>query len=128
MRTARARAWQKTFAKSYTVNYIETGIQKIKSDKNTVFYKLFFWCQSVARVPCIFPLAGGGFFDCLQNFGVACRQRPYFVEYTRSHPNSEVKRRKARSVLGWGTAWEALWVLLASFCVFRTQESSSCRA
>ena len=44
-----------------------------------------------------------------------CRQRPYFVEHTRSHPNSEVKRRKARSVLGWGTAREALRVLLA-FC------------
>ena len=45
----------------------------------------------------------------------SCRQRPYFVEYTRSHPNSEVKRRKARSVLGWGTAREALRVLLAFF-------------
>ena len=43
----------------------------------------------------------------------SCRQRPYFVEHTRSHPNSEVKRRKARSVLGWGTAREALRVLLA---------------
>ena len=43
------------------------------------------------------------------------RQRPYFIEYTRSHPNSEVKRWKARSVLGWGTAREALRVLLA-FC------------
>ena len=43
-------------------------------------------------------------------------QRPYCVEYTRSHPNSEVKQRKARSVLGWGTAWEVLRVLLA-FCV-----------
>ena len=43
---------------------------------------------------------------------VSIRQRPYFVEYTRSHPNSEVKRRKARSVLGWGTAREALRVLL----------------
>ena len=46
---------------------------------------------------------------CDQSF----RQRPYCVEYTRSHPNSEVKLRKARSVLGWGTAWEALRVLLA---------------
>ena len=46
------------------------------------------------------------------------RQRPYFVEYTRSHPNSEVKRRKARSVLGWGTAREALRVLLAFFLRF----------
>ena len=44
-----------------------------------------------------------------------CRQRPYCVEYTRSHPNSEVKRRKARSVLGWGTAWEVLRVPLAFF-------------
>ncbi len=45
-----------------------------------------------------------------------CRQRPYFVEYTRSHPNSEVKRRKARSVLGWGTAREDLRVLPAFWC------------
>ena len=43
------------------------------------------------------------------------RQRSCFVEHTRSHPNSEFKRRKARSVLGWGTAREALRVLLA-FC------------
>ena len=41
-----------------------------------------------------------------------CR-RPYCAESTRSHPNSEVKLRKARSVLGWGTAWEALRVPLA---------------
>ena len=40
-------------------------------------------------------------------------QRPYCDEHTRSHPNSEVKHRKARSVLGWGTAWEALRVPLA---------------
>ena len=42
-----------------------------------------------------------------------CRQRPYCDEYTRSHPNSAVKHHKARSVLGWGTAWEALRVPLA---------------
>ena len=41
------------------------------------------------------------------------RQRPYRNEYTGSLPNSEVNRCRARSVLGWGTAWEALWVLLA---------------
>ena len=40
------------------------------------------------------------------------RQRPYCDECTRSHPNSEVKHHKARSVLGWGTAWEALRVPL----------------
>jgi hypothetical protein len=57
-------------------------------------------------------------FDWIERYrclAVGFRQRPYFVEYTRSHPNSEVKRRKARSVLGWGTAREALRVLLA-FC------------
>ena len=40
-------------------------------------------------------------------------QRPYRNEYTGSLPNSEVNRCRARSVLGWGTAWEVLWVLLA---------------
>ena len=43
------------------------------------------------------------------------RQRPYCIEQTRSHPNSEVKRYKARIVLGWVTAREVLWVLLAFF-------------
>ena len=42
-------------------------------------------------------------------------QRPYRVECTGSLPNSEVKRRRARIVPGWGTAWEVLRVLLA-FC------------
>ena len=42
-------------------------------------------------------------------------QRPYRVECTGSLPNSEVKRRRARSVPGWGTAREALRVLLAFF-------------
>ena len=58
------------------------------------------------------------------------RQRPYFVEYARSHLNPEAKRRKARSVLGWGTAWEALRVLLAFFLAwvaakFRTLQYST---
>lgn len=39
------------------------------------------------------------------------RCRPYYVENTGSLPNSEVKRRKARLVLGSGTAWEPLRVL-----------------
>ena len=43
------------------------------------------------------------------------RQRPYRSEYTGSHLNSEVKHCRARSVLGWGTAREALGVLLAFF-------------
>ena len=40
------------------------------------------------------------------------RQRPYCVECTGSLPNSEVKPRKARIVLGWVTAREVLRVLL----------------
>ena len=53
--------------------------------------------------------------DGNQIVAVPFRQRPYSVEHTRSHLNSEVKQPKARSVLGWGTAWEVLRVLLA-FC------------
>ena len=41
------------------------------------------------------------------------RRRPYRVEYTGSLLTSEVKRRKARLVLGWGTAREDLRVLSA---------------
>jgi len=44
--------------------------------------------------------------EALQNgsarYGMA-RWRPYRVECTGSLPNSEVKRRRARLVLGWGT-------------------------
>jgi hypothetical protein len=32
--------------------------------------------------------------------------RPYHVERTGSRPNTEVKQRRARPVLGWVTAWE----------------------
>jgi hypothetical protein len=41
------------------------------------------------------------------------RRRPYRVECTGSLPTSEVKRRRARLVLGWGTAWEHPRVLSA---------------
>ena len=41
-------------------------------------------------------------------------QRPYHAEYTSSRPITEVKQRRAQSVLGWVTAWEH-WVLLAFF-------------
>ena len=41
------------------------------------------------------------------------RWRPYRVECTGSLLTSEVKRRRARLVLGWGTAREDLRVLLA---------------
>ena len=43
---------------------------------------------------------------------IFCR-RPYRVECTGSLLTSEVKQRRARSVLGWGTAWEDLRVLSA---------------
>ena len=39
--------------------------------------------------------------------------RPYHVECTGSLLTSEVKRHRARLVLGWGTAWEDLRVLSA---------------
>jgi hypothetical protein len=45
-------------------------------------------------------------------------QRPYCVENTGSLPNSEVKQRKARIVLGWVTAREVLRVLLAFYLMF----------
>ena len=32
--------------------------------------------------------------------------RPYHAEYTGSRPNPAVKQHRARSVLGWETAWE----------------------
>ena len=50
----------------------------------------------------------------------ALRQRPYRDENTGSLPNSAVKHHRARLVLGWGTAWESLGVLLAfcPFCLF----------
>ena len=41
------------------------------------------------------------------------RWRPYRVECTGSLPTSDVKRRRARLVLGWGTAREDLRVLPA---------------
>jgi hypothetical protein len=50
------------------------------------------------------------------SFWGACvvhRWRPYRVECTGSLPTSEVKRRRARLVLGWGTAREDLRVLPA---------------
>jgi hypothetical protein len=59
------------------------------------------------------------------SFWDACvvhRWRPYRVECTGSLPTSEVKRRRARLVLGWGTAREDLRVLPA----FRACIVASC--
>ena len=49
----------------------------------------------------------------LQLHNIGFRWRPYRVECTGSLLTSEVKQRRARSVLGWGTAWEDLRVLSA---------------
>ena len=46
-----------------------------------------------------------------RHFHIRCR--PYYHEHTGSLSNSEVKRGKARLVLGSGTAWEPLRVLTA---------------
>ena len=51
---------------------------------------------------------------------IAYRRRPYRVECTGSLSTSEVKQRRARLVLGWGTAWEDPWVLSAFDFLFRT--------
>ena len=56
------------------------------------------------------------------------RQRPYRVECTGSLPNSEVKRRRARLVLGWGTAREDLRVLLALQTLFYQKKYDKSRA
>ena len=58
-----------------------------------------------------------GWGTCIKMQSKRRRQRPYRVECTGSLPNSEVKRRRARLVLGWGTAREDLRVLLA-FLIF----------
>ena len=48
---------------------------------------------------------------------VGYRCRPHYAKCTGSHPNSEVKRHKARWVLRWGTARETR-VLPAFFAFF----------
>jgi hypothetical protein len=45
------------------------------------------------------------------------RRRPYRVECTGSFLTSEVKRRRARLILGWGTAREDLRVLSAIYII-----------
>ena len=55
--------------------------------------------------------SAAGFLD--QSLFHRYRWRPYHVECTGSLLTSEVKQRRARSVLGWGTAWEDLRVLSA---------------
>ena len=56
----------------------------------------------------------GHSFMCHQTLYLGKCWWPYHVECTGSLPTSEVKRHRARLVLGWGTAWEDLRVLPAS--------------
>ena len=54
------------------------------------------------------------------------RWRPYRVECSGSLSTSEVKRRRARLVLGWGTAWEDLRVLTAFYLSTFKPEGNEC--
>ena len=64
------------------------------------------------------------FVNCVMDmFHCICWQ-PYHVECTGSLLTSEVKRHRARLVLGWGTAWEDLRVLSA-FSPARPVDSSA---
>ena len=90
-------------------------------------------CFSLNQPSC--TRAAGIYFVCLRAFaiiaGIQCRVqynrwRPYRVECTGSLPTSEVKRRRARLVLGWGTAREDLRVLPA-FCARNSSQQGDVR-
>ena len=70
-------------------------------------YLLDCQCHSLLLISCPIPAVK---LFCLFHH-ICCR--PYHVECTGSLPTSEVKRHRARLVLGWGTAWEDLRVLTA---------------
>ena len=46
------------------------------------------------------------------------QERPYHADRTTSRPLCEVKRRRARLVLRWGTTWEALVLFLFALLRF----------
>ena len=66
----------------------------------------------------LFPQCFNAFAQNYIFMQLGYRRRPYRVEYTGSLLTSEVKRRRARLVLGWGTAREDLRVLSAFFFLF----------
>ena len=49
--------------------------------------------------------------DTLADERIAARPRPHRSKHTGAIPTSAVNCCRARSVLGWGTAWEVPWVL-----------------
>ena len=73
----------------------------------------------LANISCHFPAQSNVMnLWFIMNIGLCDKNnslcwRPYRVECTGSLPTSEVKRRRARLVLGWGTAREDLRVLPA---------------
>ena len=70
-------------------------------------------CVCVCVSLCVCVCVWSSVYVC---FGpVPARRRPYHVECTGSLLTSEVKRHRARLVLGWGTAWEDLRVLTAFY-------------
>ena len=66
---------------------------------NTIF--LFYFCKLWPISTCISTI------HCLLTV-VVYHQRPHYIESTRSHLNSEVKRCTAQIVLRWKTAREVL--------------------
>ena len=48
------------------------------------------------------------------------QERPYHADRTTSRPLCEVKRRRARLVLRWGTTWEALVLFLFTYTILYT--------
>ena len=72
-------------------------------------YLLDCQCHSLLLISCPIPAVK---LFCLFHH-ICCR--PYHVECTGSLPTSEVKRHRARLVLGWGAAWEDLRVLTAIY-------------
>ena len=78
-------------------------------------YRIFGWATSSRRYFfCVSLCVDLRDLRCVLD-KVNLRCRPYYHENTGSHSNSEVKRGKARLVLGSGTAWEPLWVLTAFY-------------
>ncbi len=76
-------------------------------------------CQSLLEKSFIFYLFLDLIIPLHQTLVLGHCQRPYCVENTGSLPNSEVKHRKARIVLGWVTAREVLRVLLAFLSIHK---------
>ena len=63
----------------------------------------------------------------MKHWQLSYRRRPYHVECTGSLLTSEVKRHRARLVLGWGTAWEDLRVLTAFYLsTFEPEGNQGC--